>query len=137
MSETPRIVLYDGECGLCDRSVRWLLDHDVERRLHYAALQGETAAALRARFPEIPARIDTVVYVEQSEPARAWLRSAAVFRLCAQLPAPWRWLAVLRLVPAPLMDLLYRAVARVRHRLFPPPEACAVPAPELRARFLP
>jgi predicted DCC family thiol-disulfide oxidoreductase YuxK len=50
------VVLYDGTCGLCHRSVRWLMKRD-RRRLWYAPLQGETAAALRATYP-IPATLD-------------------------------------------------------------------------------
>ena len=46
-----RIVLYDGVCGFCNGSVRWLIARDRDARLHYAPLQGETAAALRARHP--------------------------------------------------------------------------------------
>ena len=43
----PRIVLFDGVCVFCERSVGWLLKHDRDRRLHFAPLQGATAAALR------------------------------------------------------------------------------------------
>jgi predicted DCC family thiol-disulfide oxidoreductase YuxK len=131
----PRyLVLYDGVCGLCDHSVQFLLRVDRRRVLMFTPLQGETAAALRARHPEIPADLDTVVYIEDG---RVHLRSRAFVRLARQLPYPWRALSWLWVVPRPLADLVYRLVARVRYRLFGKFDTCRVPSPDERARFLP
>src|SRR4029450_9738419 len=57
------VILYDGVCGFCDSAVQWILDHEGDQRLHYAALQGETAARLRARYPNIPTHRETAVYI--------------------------------------------------------------------------
>src|SRR5262245_17251873 len=54
------IVLFDGACAFCNRAVDWLLRRDPEGRLRFAPLQGETAARLRARHPEIPAALETI-----------------------------------------------------------------------------
>ena len=62
MPDAP-IVLYDGECGLCHRSVKFILDHEADHELRFAPLQGEVAAELRAILPTIPANVDTVVLV--------------------------------------------------------------------------
>src|SRR6185312_14960999 len=68
------IVLYDGTCGLCHKSVQWLLRHERDHVVQFAALQGETADKLRARFPEIPTTLETIVLVDED---RALLRSKA------------------------------------------------------------
>lgn len=129
-----RIVLYDGVCGFCNGSVRWLAAHDRVARLHYAPLQGETAAALRARHPEIPTALETIAFVEED---RVSMQSAAVFRVLRELPAPWRWIAALRgLLPRALWDAAYRAFARRRYRWFGRLDACPIPPPSLRARIL-
>jgi predicted DCC family thiol-disulfide oxidoreductase YuxK len=138
-SDLPaRIVLYDGVCGFCNGSVQWLIERDRAARLRYAPLQGETAAALRARHPEIPSSLDTIVFVQTAaDPERVWLRSLAVFRVLRELPAPWRWLAALRfLLPAAVWDIAYQAFARRRYRWFGRLEACPIPSAEVRARFL-
>lgn len=133
----PRLVLFDGVCGFCDRAVVWLLARDRERRLHFAPLQGETAAALRARHPEIPDDIDTLVYVEaDASGERVSLRSEAVFRVLAELPRPWRALAGLRWLPRSFTDWAYRVFARNRYRLFGRRDACVVPEAEDRARLI-
>ena len=56
----PKLVLYDGVCIVCNRSMQWLLEADRDGRLRFAPLQGTTAAALRRRHPEIPADVDTI-----------------------------------------------------------------------------
>ncbi len=133
-----RVVFYDGVCGFCDRSVSWLLARDPEGRFRFAALQGETAAELRARHPQLPRDLDTLVYVEsEGGRERVFLRSRAIFRLLAQLDPPWRWLAWLRWLPRPLTDLGYRLFARIRYRVFGRLESCRLPTAEERARFLP
>ena len=131
------MIFFDGVCGFCDRTVRWLLDRDGGR-LVYAPLQGPTAAALRARHPEIPEALETLVYVEAGEGGGEVVstRSEAVFRLAAQLDPPWNALAWLRWLPRPLCDLAYRSFARHRYRLFGRLDGCRLPAPEERGRVL-
>lgn len=132
-----RIVLYDGECGFCDGAVRWLLERDRDGRLRFAPLQGETAAALRRRHPEIPQGPETLVYVDARDGCeRVSLRSEALFHVLRALPRPWRWLAALRVLPRAWTDAAYRAFARRRHRWFGRLDACPVPDPAVRARFL-
>jgi predicted DCC family thiol-disulfide oxidoreductase YuxK len=55
----------------------------------------------------------------------------------AELPTPWRWLHAFDVLPAVLLDLLYRAFARVRYRVFGRMDACRVPSADERARILP
>lgn len=129
------ILLYDGVCGLCARSVRWILSHERDHVIQFAPLQGETAAALRARYPRIPDELSTVVLVDP-DAGRVHLRSKAFVHAARHLRAPWRWLYAFRFVPGFLPDLGYRVVARLRYRLFGRKDACELPAPDQRARFL-
>lgn len=132
------LVLFDGECGFCDASVQWLLDHDRAGALHFAPLQGPTAAAVLARHPELPAGLDSLVLVEQGTTGeRVFFNSGAPLRIAAMLPWPWRvgsWLAVL---PRGLTDWGYRQIARRRHLLAGKPASCRLPSPDQRARLLP
>ena len=129
----PRLVLYDGVCGLCDHTVQWLLDHDPQGRLCFAPLQGDTAAQIRARHPELPHDLDSVILVEQlGGQEQLWWRSAAVFRLAGHVEGPWSWARHLRWIPRALADLGYRCVAAVRYRVFGMRDACRLPRPEER-----
>lgn len=128
-------VLYDGGCGLCHASVRFILKHEREPRFCFAALDGETARALRTRLPgRIPEDSSTVVVVDGDE---VLLRSRAFFRIGQNLRFPWRLLAGFRVLPAFLTDLPYRLVARLRQRLWGRVDTCTLPSPEHAARMRP
>ena len=132
------LVLYDGVCGFCDRTVQWLLDVDHSRVLTFAPLQGDTAAAIRTRHPEWPGDLDSIVLVEGSgSDERVSFHTRAVFGICARLGWPWRALGLLRWVPSFVADPFYKAFARVRYRIFGTLDACRMPRPDERARFLP
>jgi predicted DCC family thiol-disulfide oxidoreductase YuxK len=129
----PRIVLYDGVCGLCSAAVKFLVKRDRDRALRYAPLQGETAAQLRALHPRIPENLETVVFVENG---RVHLRSKAFLHVSRYLTRPWRWGYWFRWMPAFLLDLGYRLIARIRYRIWGKKDQCEIPAPEERALFL-
>lgn len=128
------IVLYDGDCGFCARSVQWILAHERDHAIRFAPLQGETAARLRTRYPRIPTTVDSVVYVADG---RAHLRSQAILHAARHLRAPWRWSHALRWIPGPIFDLGYRLIAAVRYRIWGHADACQLVAPDQRSRFLP
>lgn len=134
----PRLVLFDGECAVCDATVQFLLDRDPSGALHFAPLQGETAQQIQRRHPEWPPDLDSLVLVEQGpDGEHLYWRSTGVLRMLAALPAPWRWLAVLQWCPRPARDLAYRAFARVRIRLFGRVTSCRLPTPEQAQQLWP
>lgn len=134
----PATVFFDGLCGFCDREVQWLLARDVDQRLHYAPLQGETAAAIRNRIPgSIPHELETMVLVERDgDGLRFSYRSDAALRILAISGASRRALRILRLMPRVLRELGYRVIARIRYRVWGQLESCRVPSPSEQARFL-
>ena len=138
MSGGHSIVLYDGLCGFCDASVRWILRSDRAGRFRFAALQGTTAAAVLARHPALPAPLDSLLLIEEADgQERVYWRSAAVLRICAGLPGCWRALSWLGALPRPLTDLGYRGLARLRYRVWGRRSSCRIPSEAERARFLP
>lgn len=127
------IVLYDGVCGLCHRSVRFLIAHDRGGALRFAPLQGETADALRRIHPDLPRGLDSVILVSGG---RVYRRTRAFLEAARHLDRPWRWMYALRWL-AVLGDPLYWLVARLRYRVFGRFDACALPTTDERARLLP
>jgi predicted DCC family thiol-disulfide oxidoreductase YuxK len=128
------LVLYDGDCGLCAASVRWILAHERDHDIVFAPLQGSTAQLARQRYPEIPASFDSVVYVAAG---RAHRRSKAMLYAAEHLRTPWRWAYAMRWFPAVVLDLAYRVVAALRFRIWGHADACQLVTPEQRRRFLP
>ena len=133
------LVLYDGDCGLCSRVVRWLIAADRRGVLHFAPLQGPTARTLRRRCADIPDDLDSVLYVDRSTGGEVVSsRAAAVIRLGRLLGGAWGLAAaVLSRLPRRLADAAYDAVARRRHRFGRTADVCTLAPPAARARFLP
>jgi predicted DCC family thiol-disulfide oxidoreductase YuxK len=129
------LVFYDGLCGLCDRTVQFLLRRDPAQRLKFAPLQGETA---RQRT-DLPSELRSMVFIAQPGTAqeKIYFRSEAALRLLDHVGGWWRIVSWLRLLPRPVRDWGYDVIARRRYRWFGKFDSCRVPAPEFRERFLP
>lgn len=128
------IMLFDGDCVLCSGTVQFVLRHECGATIRFATTQSVVGRELAERNGISAADLDaTFVLVEGGQ---VWRRSDAAIRVARHLAAPWRWLAVLGLVPRSLRDLAYSAIARRRYRLFGRRETCFLPEPRQRHRFL-
>jgi predicted DCC family thiol-disulfide oxidoreductase YuxK len=134
------VLLYDGECGLCNKAVRFLLRIDRRGRLRFAPLQGPSAQAyLRSRG--LPTEdFDSMMLVpdwQRRDGADPLMRTNAALAAVKETGGPWAMLRILGVIPAPLRDLLYKVVARFRYRLFGPYRPTPLPRAEWQQRFLP
>ena len=129
------IIFYDGECGLCQGFVLRLLHRDQRRAFRFAPLQGETF--LRAIAPQLRSRLpDSLVVVTSS--GELLVRSAAAIHVLRRLKGFKLAAMLVWLVPRPLRDALYHAMARHRRDRFAQPNVLCRAVPEnLRERFLP
>ena len=133
----PDLVLYDGGCGLCQRSVAFLARRDPAGSLFvFAPLGGETA---RTRLAGAGAIVPPGTVAVLTPEGRLLTRSDAALHALSRLGGAWSLLAAAgRLVPRPLRDGAYAVVARFRRRLFAPPEGPCPRLPSaLARRFLP
>jgi len=138
MDTGSHLLFFDGTCGLCDGVMQFVLRHDAVARFRFSPLQGEVAREALARFGVDASALDTVYVLAEADAAapRLLARSDAVLFVLSQLPAPWRWLGHLRVLPRALRDAAYGVVARHRYRVFGQKDACRLPTPAERARFL-
>jgi predicted DCC family thiol-disulfide oxidoreductase YuxK len=129
------IVLFDGVCNLCNRTVRFIIRHDSRARFQFASQQSAAGRRL-LRQHGIPTSAGLAGGVVVIEGERVWLDSDAIFRILYRLGGVWSIPAALRFFPKPLRDWAYRLIARNRYRIFGRLERCMVPTPELKKRFL-
>lgn len=132
------LVFYDGECGLCDHIVQFLLWADKRAIFVFAPLQGTTAAEVLKNLPESDKGADSLVLVENYQTANQafYLYGKGIFRIMWLLGRAWALLGVLSFLPGWLYNWAYRLVARNRHRLFAV-DSCRLPDPKYKSRFLP
>lgn len=136
----PCLVLFDGDCGFCNRWVRFFGGRDRRGRVYFAPLLGQTARrVLGERQPKRVGERGTMILVLEPATARQreLERSTAVLGLMREIGGIWGGLAVLGgVVPRRFRDGLYTWVATNRHRWFRGHAACWVPQRDVAARFL-
>ncbi|MBL8263259.1 MAG: thiol-disulfide oxidoreductase DCC family protein [Xanthomonadaceae bacterium] len=139
---TGAVIVFDGVCVLCNGWVRFLLKHDRRKRYRFAAMQDAAGRRLLAENgldPDDPVSFLLIEYDIESDHGaspRVSTDTTAIRRVIAGLGGLWRVARLAALLPGFVRDPLYRLVARNRYRLFGKHDACMVPAPEERVRFL-
>lgn len=133
MNAPDAIVVFDGVCVACNRSVDFLLRRDRSERYRFAAMQSPAGHALMAAHGIDPANPASFLLLEGG---RAFRDSEAALRVLSGLGGAWRCTRIALLLPRALRDAAYRWVARHRYRWFGRREACRVPTREEAGRFL-
>jgi predicted DCC family thiol-disulfide oxidoreductase YuxK len=127
------IVLFDGACNLCNKSVQYILEKERGPRLYFASLQSDFGVSLLKEF-NFPADYRDSVLLYEND--KLWSESGAALKIASYLKAPWSWLRILWIIPNFLRNWLYRFVAKRRIRWFGSAESCWVMQSSWRERFL-
>ena len=132
------VLFYDGVCGLCNRTVQFVLRHDREKKFRFAPLQSGFAARLLGKNGVDASDLNSFYIVVFREEGEALLkRSEAALFVMEKLPGIWPAVAQgLRLVPRVIRDWGYRVIARNRYRMFGKYETCPIPMESDRERFI-
>jgi predicted DCC family thiol-disulfide oxidoreductase YuxK len=133
MTSTSAIILFDGECCLCQFWVRFVVPRDPQGLFRFAPRESDVGQALARAHGLDPREADTVVLIEEG---RVFTRSTAAILVARRLGWPWSWSVGLLLIPRPVRDAVYDLVARRRHRWFGRSASCAMLTDDARARFV-
>jgi len=130
-SSLPMLV-FDGDCAFCHRAVRFILGHERRNDLLFVPRATPRGVALREQYGL--QRVESLLWIEDGRAAIEWeavsLAAAYVGGIYGRLAAVANWL------PQPLLNAVYRAVARLRKRLAGPPKRCLVLSEAQRRRFV-
>jgi predicted DCC family thiol-disulfide oxidoreductase YuxK len=127
------IVLFDGVCNLCNGAVNFLIDCDKSNRLHFASLQSEVGQEILQYYGLNTTDFDTFVFLNKG---KLFTRSTAALEIVKTIGGFWSFLYIFRFIPAFIRDGIYNLVAKNRYKLFGKRNACRMPTPELKAKFL-
>jgi predicted DCC family thiol-disulfide oxidoreductase YuxK len=138
MGGVATLILYDGLCGLCNRLNQFILRRDAHDRFRFAALQGALAGDLLRRHGRDARDLDTVFVVKNyGEPGQTLLsKGRAIIFVLRTLGGLWTLAWIFNLLPRRLLDAAYDQIARRRYRWFGRYDACPLPAPGVRQKFL-
>lgn len=127
------LVIFDGYCGLCSRSVQFILRQDKAGEFRFLQAQSALGTTIYQHYGLATDNYETLILLVDG---KLYTGSDAVLSVLARLGAPWSYLRLARILPLPLRDWLYRLVASHRMRFFGRTEACYLPTAGQRARFI-
>lgn len=133
IDNTDNIVLFDGYCILCNRSVDFLLKRDKKKKLKFALLPSAGTPSLLPDGITGPVQPETIIFLQKG---RIYTKSTAVLKIMAQLKCPYPLLAVFLIIPVKLRDWVYDLIAKNRYRWFGRRNSCRVPDEDTKDRFI-
>ena len=131
--QSQHIILFDGVCNLCNRSVQYVVKHDPEAIFNFAWLQSDTGKKLMANYQLTNNDMNSFVLIQDG---KVFTRSTAALKVAKQLKGMIRLLYIFMIVPAFIRDAVYKLIANNRYHWFGKHDQCMAPTPELKKRFL-
>ena len=132
-TEKSAVVLFDGVCNFCNSSINFIIEHDKKNYFKFAPLQSEIAQKLLKENNLDSPDIDSVILIEDG---KAFTHSTAALKIARGLGGIWSVGYVFIVIPKFIRDFFYKLFAKNRYRLFGKKDACMMPTPEIRAKFL-
>ncbi|HMQ48714.1 MAG TPA: DCC1-like thiol-disulfide oxidoreductase family protein [Saprospiraceae bacterium] len=126
------VVLFDGECNVCNRWVRFIIKRDQTGYFRFASQQSVQGSKLLAHY-QVDENLSSIILIQEGT---AYMRSTAVLRIFRNLGTPWSlwWMGMI--IPKIWRDKLYDLFARYRYTLFGKKEFCELPSLSTKNRFL-
>ena len=132
MNSQP-IILFDGICNLCDGAVQFVIKHDPENQFLFASLQSEAGQRLLKQYKLSVENFNSFILIQDE---KVYNKSTRALKVARQIKGVWSWLYIFIIIPAFIRDTVYTWIAQNRYKWFGKKEACMIPTPELKARFL-
>lgn len=133
MKQEGPIILFDGVCNFCNSTVNFILRQDKKGVFRFAPLQSEAGQYLLQQYNLIEPGFDSFIFIESG---KAYKASTAALQLTRYLPWYWQWAQLFWVIPSFIRDAAYQVIAKNRYKWFGKRDACIIPTPELRHRFL-
>ena len=127
------VILFDGVCNLCNRSVQYIIRHDKNELFSFASLQSQSGQHLLQQYHLPKSDFASFVLIEND---RAFIRSTGALKVARRLSGPIKLLYGFIIVPAFIRDAVYNLISKNRYKCFGRQHSCMIPTPELQNRFL-
>lgn len=134
MIENKKIILFDGICNLCNSAVQYIIKHDKNNVFRFAALQSDIGEKLMKERGMDTSRIDSIILIEPG--VAYYTKSTAALKIARSFGGIWQLTGVFLWIPQKIRDRVYDYIANNRYKWYGKKEACMVPTPELKSKFL-
>lgn len=134
MEQQKKIVLFDGVCNLCNGFIQFIIKRDTADVFRYASLQSEFGQELLLERHIDTSSIESVVLIEPG--VAYYIKSDAALQIGSHLKGYGAVSRILYLIPSGIRNIVYDLIARYRYAWFGKKDACMIPTPELKGKFL-
>ena len=130
--KNKKIVLFDGVCNLCNSSVQFIIEKDIENQFQFASLQSEFGQEFLKKHSLNTQKFDSIILVDGNQ---YFTQSSAALKIGEHLKG-FKWLKIFWVVPKFIRDFVYSIISKNRYKWFGKQENCWLPTPELKEKFL-
>lgn len=127
------VILFDGVCNLCSEAVQFVIKRDKKNIFRFASLQSAFGQEILEKF-NLPANTFNSFILYNS--GKIYTRSTGALLVAKHLSGAWPLLSVFMVIPAFIRNAFYDVIARNRYKWFGQKEACWLPSPALKIKFL-
>jgi len=134
MTAIKKIILFDGVCNLCSNAVQFIIKRDTNDSYRFAALQSEIGQKMVAERHIDAAQLDSIILIEPG--VAYYTQSTAALKIGRSFGGFWSVLAIFEWIPEKIRNRIYDYIAKNRYSWYGKKEACMIPTPELKSKFL-
>lgn len=134
LPQNKKIILFDGVCNLCDNAIQYVIKHDKKDVYRFVPLQSDLGKSILKYLNVDTAKTDSIILYE---PGKAYFyKSDAALEILKELGGLLRWSIIFKIIPSVLRNPIYDYVAKNRYKWYGKKDACLLPTPELKDKFL-
>ena len=134
LPENKKIILFDGVCNLCDKSVQFIIKHDKKDVFRFVALQSDLGKKIIKHIGIDTTKTDSIILYQ---PGMAYFYKAeAALKITKELGGIYIVLSLFSVLPNSLSNLVYDWIAKNRYKWYGKKDECMIPSPEMKAKFL-
>lgn len=130
-----KLILFDGVCNLCNSSVQYVIKHDKKNVFMFSALQSEAGQEIIKSFNIDTSKTDSIL-LYSPENNSITSKSTAALKIASKLGFPRNIMSVFYIIPPFIRNWVYVYVAKNRYKWYGKKDACMIPTPELKNKFL-
>ncbi|MBN8701890.1 MAG: thiol-disulfide oxidoreductase DCC family protein [Bacteroidetes bacterium] len=132
-TKETNILLFDGVCNFCNKSVQFIIKRDSSEKFKFASLQSEIGQTLLKKFGLETSNLDSFVYIKNDS---YFVKSSAALHVLKELGGIWQLFYFLLIIPKPLRDFVYNFISKRRYQLFGKRDSCMIPTDATKHLFL-
>jgi predicted DCC family thiol-disulfide oxidoreductase YuxK len=128
------LILFDGECILCDSFIHFAIKRDKKKKFKLAYLQSEIAAQLGRDFIfDAAENLDAVILIKDN---KVHTKSSAILRIAKELNGLWFLTVMLLIIPKIIRDFGYDFIGNRRYRWFGQKDKCGTDVAIIKSRLI-